>query len=106
MEEKTSFQGKVPPHNTDAEVYLIASLLLDPGSIENIMMLKLSAEDFYDTRHQHLYRAVNDLHSKGMPIDAVTLTASLHPPLPQQPSPAKGTEALASPIERPRVARP
>ena len=77
MEEKNAVQNKGLPHNIDAETYLLASLLLDPSSFENVMMLKLNAEDFFDLRHQHIFRAINEMNLKGRPIDAVTLSETL-----------------------------
>ncbi|MBN2546952.1 MAG: replicative DNA helicase [Spirochaetes bacterium] len=67
------------PHNVDAEAYLLASLLIDPNSFEKILEMnnKISSQDFYDIKHQHIYSSLEDLKKKNIPIDIITLTDKL-----------------------------
>ncbi|TSC93608.1 MAG: Replicative DNA helicase [Candidatus Berkelbacteria bacterium Licking1014_85] len=67
---------KIPPHNIDAEKSLIASVLIDSPSIYKIMD-SVTAEDFYDLKHQTIYENIISLIEKRQPIDIVTLTDSL-----------------------------
>ena len=45
---------KVPPHNMEAEQAILAGILINNDSIDQIMDL-LSAEDFYREAHVHLF---------------------------------------------------
>ena len=63
---------RVPPHNLDAEVSVIGSMLLSKDSIPEVNEI-IEAEDFYRGAHRTLYEAVCDLYDRGEPVDPVTL---------------------------------
>src|SRR5688572_29860630 len=67
---------KIPPHNIDAEVSILGSILIDPDAIVRVADF-LTPESFYDPSHQKVYEAMQVLYEKRMPIDAVTLTDQL-----------------------------
>ena len=46
-----SIEGKIPPHNIDAEMSLIGAILIDEDVLSDVTD-KVKAEDFYDKRHQ------------------------------------------------------
>lgn len=72
-----SSQGvSLPPQNTDAEVSLLGALLIDADAIVKIAD-SLTAEDFYDERHSHIYRAAVQLYEKHSPLDVLTLADQL-----------------------------
>jgi replicative DNA helicase len=71
-----SIQAKVPPHNLDAEVSVLGSILIDPDAIVRVADF-LTPESFYDPSHQKMYEAMQTLYEKRQPIDAVTLTDQL-----------------------------
>ncbi len=73
MADKNNF---VPPNSLEAERSTIGSLLIDKDSIIKISDF-LKAEDFYHDAHTMVYRAINDLYDKRIPIDLVTLTSIL-----------------------------
>ncbi len=68
--------GRVPPHDLDAEMSVIGSILLDPLSIAKVLQF-LHPEDFYRENNGQIYRAALDLFAAGEPIDNVTLAAQL-----------------------------
>ncbi len=68
--------GRVPPHDLDAEISVLGSILLDPLSIAKVLQF-LHPEDFYRENNGQVYRAALDLFAAGEPIDNVTLAAQL-----------------------------
>ena len=68
--------GRVPPHDLDAEISIIGSILLDPLSIAKVLQF-LHPEDFYRENNGQIYRAALDLFAAGEPIDNVTLASQL-----------------------------
>src|SRR5258708_11287662 len=69
-------QGRVPPHDLDAEMSVIGSVLLDPLSVAKVLQF-LHPEDFYRENNGQIYRAALDLFAAGETIDNVTLSAQL-----------------------------
>ena len=67
---------RVPPHNLEAEQSVLGTFLLSDGAAAAVHSI-LSAEDFYDPRHQEIFRAVLDLTQSGCPTDALTLINEL-----------------------------
>ncbi|TMB72762.1 MAG: intein-containing replicative DNA helicase, partial [Chloroflexi bacterium] len=68
--------GRVPPHDLDAEMSILGSILLDPLSIAKVLQF-LHPEDFYRENNGQIYRAALDLFAAGEPIDNVTLASQL-----------------------------
>jgi replicative DNA helicase len=68
--------GRVPPHDLDAEMSVLGSILLDPLSIAKVLQF-LHPEDFYRENNGVIYRASLDLFAAGEPIDNVTLASQL-----------------------------
>ena len=68
--------GRVPPHDLDAEMSVVGSILIDPLSIAKVLQF-LHPEDFYRENNGQVYRAALDLFAAGEPIDNVTLAAQL-----------------------------
>jgi replicative DNA helicase len=68
--------GRIPPHDLDAEMSIIGSILLDPLSVAKVLQF-LHPEDFYRENNGQIYRAALGLFAAGEPIDNVTLAAQL-----------------------------
>jgi replicative DNA helicase len=68
--------GRVPPHDLDAELSILGSILLDPLSVAKVLQF-LHPEDFYRENNGQIYRAALDLFAAGEPIDNVTLASQL-----------------------------
>jgi replicative DNA helicase len=65
-----------PPHNIEAEMCLIASMMLDKNVIGEAVQIT-SREAFYQADHQIIYSILVELWEKGAPIDAVILRGEL-----------------------------
>lgn len=65
--------ARIPPQNLEAEQSILGGLMLDREALDQVGDL-LMAEDFYKPGHQKIYNAIKDLHSKGQPIDIITVT--------------------------------
>ncbi len=68
--------GRVPPHDLDAEMSILGSILLDPLSIAKVLQF-LHPEDFYRENNGQIFRAALDLFAAGEPLDNVTLASQL-----------------------------
>src|SRR5256884_8838442 len=68
--------GRVPPHDLDAEMSILGSILIDPLSVAKILQF-LHPEDFYRENNGQIFRAALDLFAAGEPIDNVTLASQL-----------------------------
>jgi replicative DNA helicase len=63
---------RVPPHNLDAEVSVVGSMLLDKDAIAEVTEI-IGPEDFYRGAHRTMFEAIRDLYDRGEPVDAITL---------------------------------
>ncbi|MFO8075337.1 MAG: replicative DNA helicase [Egibacteraceae bacterium] len=63
---------RVPPHNLEAEVSVLGSMLLSKDAIAEVNEV-VHAEDFYRGAHRTIFEAVSDLYDRGEPVDPVTL---------------------------------
>ena len=66
------------PHDTGAEKALLACLLIDNNSFDEISDIGLSKDDFYHPQYSIIYEAIKDLHLEAMPIDMVTVSSKLN----------------------------
>lgn len=64
------------PHNSDAERAVLGSALLSASAALNVIS-SLNEDDFYEGRHQIIYRAINILFQKKSAIDILTVAETL-----------------------------
>lgn len=64
------------PANLDAENSLIGAILLAP-ELMRVAMTTVQPGDFFQPKAQHLFAAMCELHSKGQPVDIVTISDAL-----------------------------
>lgn len=64
-----------PPHNIEAEMNVIGSILRDNNILADIDFLK--EDDFYNTAHKMLFKTILDMNNKNTPIDTTTLANEL-----------------------------
>ncbi|HEY7628543.1 MAG TPA: DnaB-like helicase N-terminal domain-containing protein, partial [Ilumatobacteraceae bacterium] len=69
--------GRVPPHNLNAEESLLGALLLSRDVVDLVGELDVQVEHFYKPAHQHIYTAIRSLAVNGLPVDAVTVADEL-----------------------------
>lgn len=73
--------GYVPPNNENAEQSVLGALMMDNTAWAKVQTI-LGENDFYQRRHQYVYRAIRRLLSDGNAADVITvadfLTAKGH----------------------------
>lgn len=67
---------KIPPQNLEAEASLLGSILIDADAIVKVADA-VQPDDFYDSRHKHIYEAMISMYEKHGPIDVLTLSDAL-----------------------------
>lgn len=60
-------------YNSDAESAILGCILID-GAIMKKVREVLVPEDFFDTRHQHIFRAMQELDEIDIEVDLLTLS--------------------------------
>ena len=94
-------EGRVPPHNLNAEESLLGALLLSRDVVGNVAELGLLVDHFYKPAHQHIYAAVRGLMTTGQPIDVVTVADELPSSVRRQPVLSGGFVCLYDPRRLP-----
>lgn len=67
---------KIPPQNLDAEKSLLGAILINEDALADVSEV-VSAKDFYEKRHEIIFRAVMRLYERHRPVDLLTLTDEL-----------------------------
>lgn len=67
---------RVPPHNPEAEIGVLGSILLSPDCCDEVVMI-LRPDDFYNDANRILFHHMVDMHSTGRKIDATLLVEEL-----------------------------
>jgi len=70
-------EGRVPPHNLEAEASVLGSVLLDSVVLDRLEGL-ITADAFYKEAHRKIWEAMAHLRSRRDPVDLVTLSERLH----------------------------
>ena len=68
--------GRVPPHNVDAEASLLGAMLLSRDAIGPAVET-LSGDQFYVPAHGYVFDAIASLYGAGEPADPVTVAEAL-----------------------------
>ena len=66
----------VMPCNNDAEKAVLGAMILDANAIDTATSL-ITAEVFYNARHQQVFGAIMDLHEQSVTVDYTTLIDEL-----------------------------
>lgn len=71
--------GLIPPSDLDAERVVLASLLIDTTelTLSQTKKLGLADSDFFDPKHQLIFRAISDIIAQRLIPDEITVTAAL-----------------------------
>ena len=72
----SSILDRQPPHDLEAELGVLGSILLKPDVCDEISSV-LREEDFFDETHQLLFRHMLEMHSAGKRIDVTLLVDHL-----------------------------
>ncbi len=68
--------GKVPPQAKDLEEAVLGAIMLEKGAFDTIVEI-LKPECFYTEAHQRIFRAMQALAQKNLPIDMLTVVEEL-----------------------------
>ncbi len=68
---------KLPPHNTDAEKWVLSCIFLDNDSMYLLDGLGIMPADFYQKEHISIFEAMTQLRNSKRTIDVVTLSDQL-----------------------------
>ena len=65
-------QQRLPPNNLEAERSVLGAVFLDPGAMDQILLL-LAPEDFFHHPHRLTYECMLELYQESMAIDQVSV---------------------------------
>jgi replicative DNA helicase len=76
VEIPATFEGRVPPHDLEAEKALLSAVMVDPAALDRVLEF-LKAEHFYSEAHRRIYEACTEIKQKGQPVDSVQVSSYL-----------------------------
>lgn len=66
----------MPPADLPAEQSVLGGMMFRADLVPEVQKI-IQATDFYKPAHVKIYRAIEDLHDDGRPVDAITVSAEL-----------------------------
>ncbi|WP_405604825.1 replicative DNA helicase [Polaribacter sp. Asnod1-A03] len=66
-------KGKIPPQAVELEEAVLGAMMIDKKGIDDVIDV-LSADAFYDQKHQDIYAAIYELFQNSEPIDLLTVS--------------------------------
>jgi replicative DNA helicase len=69
--------GRIPPHNLEAEESLLGAMMLSREALTAAVEAHLEGHDFYKPAHGVIFDAAFQLHSRGEPVDPVSVAEEL-----------------------------
>lgn len=76
MSQLEPIQGRIPPHDLDAEAAVLSALLLDQDALGKVSD-NLRPDQFYSEANRRIFQAILALAAKAMPIDLVSVAGEL-----------------------------
>ncbi len=70
VEAPPVIEGRVPPHDLDAEAAVLSALMIDPMAFDKVYEF-LKPEHFYSEAHRRVYEAAVDLRTRSQPVDII-----------------------------------
>jgi len=74
--EPSIIEGRVPPHDLDAEAAVLSSVMVDPLALDKVVEF-LKPEHFYSEAHRRIYEACLELRQRSQPVDVVQVGTHL-----------------------------
>lgn len=65
-----------PPNNKEAEEAVLGSIFLDPSVLPDIIE-EIRWEDFYYEKNRIIFKCMEDLFDRGIPVDTVSVLENL-----------------------------
>lgn len=75
-ETKKIGMTRIPPHQSEAEQSVLGAIMLEPKSIDIVSDI-VHPEDFYERKHEHIFRSMIELYQKQEPIDLLSVANKL-----------------------------
>ena len=69
-------EGKIPPHDLEAEQAILGSMLTDKDAVISAIEV-IKADDFYREDNKAIFEAIEDIYNRGEPIDIITVKSEL-----------------------------
>lgn len=66
-------QGRIPPHNLEAEQSLLGAMILDTHAVNEAMEI-IQSECFYSEAHKIIFDTIIEMSNRNEPIDLITLS--------------------------------
>lgn len=76
LDLSTMVYGKIPPQARDLEEAVLGAIMLEKTAFDTVVEI-LKPECFYVDAHQRIFRAMQNLAQKSMPIDLLTVVEEL-----------------------------
>jgi replicative DNA helicase len=76
VETPPTIEGRVPPHDLDAEAAVLSAVMLDGSALDKILEF-LKPEHFYSEAHRRIFEACVELRAVGQPVDIVQVASWL-----------------------------
>jgi replicative DNA helicase len=70
VQNPPQIDGRVPPHDLDAEAAVLSAVMLDPSALDRVLEF-LKADHFYSEAHRRIFEATLELKQAGKPVDVV-----------------------------------
>ena len=70
LRDVPSSEGRVPPHDLDAEAAVLSAIMIDNSALDKVLEF-LKPEHFYSEAHSRIFEATMELHAVGKPVDIV-----------------------------------
>jgi replicative DNA helicase len=74
--ESVGIEGRIPPHDLDAEAAVLSAVMIDPLAFDKVSEL-LRPEHFYSEAHRRIFEAAVELSATGKPVDVVQVATWL-----------------------------
>jgi replicative DNA helicase len=69
--------GRVPPHDLDAEAAILSACLIRGTEAVDEAVTEVSPEDFYSEAHRQIFESAVGLAAEGKPVDLITVASDL-----------------------------
>jgi replicative DNA helicase len=71
-------KGQLPPHSKDLEKAILGAIIVENGSITNVLEIIKTPEVFYVPAHQEIFKAMLELYNASDAIDFLTVVQQLN----------------------------
>lgn len=73
----TMVYGKIPPQARELEEAVLGAIMLEKSAFDSVTDVNLKPECFYVEAHQLIFKAMQDMQQRSIPIDILTVVEEL-----------------------------